>query len=169
MGLVEPLAKRPKVQVTTVEAPVVPPPPPPPPGFENAAALAASEDPFAAAGTLPILKAPSGALLPEEEFAASLAKPEVTLQVRIPNDRTQIAWNFYGQIVAQTADVMSTVKTVKQELAKQHLNDMPINKIQLRNPATGAFMKDGLTLASLNIGPTATLELVPRARGGGRK
>lgn len=169
----EPAAKRAKVQVTHVEAPTTAEAPSiqPPPGFEAQATAGASDDPFAAAGTVPLTKADSDAtaLLPEAEFAASLPKPEVTLQIRIPNDQTQIAWNFYGQIVAQISNVMSTVKMVKQELAKQHLNDMPVNKIQLKNPVTGTFLKDGLTLAALNLGPTASLELVPRARGGGRK
>ena len=173
-GEVEPANKRAKVQVTHVEAPSVAEAPsvPPPPGFEGHSALAATEDPFAAAATAFAVQptdSESAPLLPEAEFAASLSKPEVTLQIRIPNDRTQMAWNFYGQIVAQSANVMATIKTVKQELAQQHLNNMPANKIQLKNPSTGAFLKDSSTLAALNLGPTASLELVPRARGGGRK
>lgn len=174
-GQVEPPAKRAKMQVaqlqaptTTIEAPKVPQPP----GFEAEAMIGSTEEPFAAIGTAQAINEAgpeSMTLIPEADFAATLSKPEVTLQIRIPNDRAQIAWNFYGQIVAQTVNVMSTVKTVKAELAKQHLNDMPANKIQLRNPSTGAFLKDASTLASLNIGPTASLELVPRARGGVRK
>jgi UDP-N-acetylglucosamine 2-epimerase len=180
-GSVEPPAKRAKVQVTHVEAPTTtttvaaPFASQPPPGFQD---LASSEDPFAVAGTVPITSRtdePTGGgggggggdvLLPEAEFAASLPQPEVTLQIRIPSDQTQMAWNFYGQIISHSTNVMSTIKTVKQELSKQHLNDMPVNKIQLKIPETGVFAKDGLTLAALNLGPTARLELVPRARGG---
>jgi len=61
---------------------------------------------------------------------------------------------------------MSTVKDVKQELSQQHLNQMPINKVQLRLVTTGAFLKDAMTLAALNIGPTATLELKAKTRSG---
>jgi len=34
----------------------------------------------------------------------------------------------------------------------------------LKSTGTGVFLKDSNMLAALNIGPTATLELVPRAR-----
>ena len=103
-------------------------------------------------------------LLPAAEFVKTLSKPEVTLQVRIPNDPAQMAWNFYGQIVSVSVDVMSKVKAVKQELARAHLNGMPANKIQLKSPS--GFLKDSATLASLNIGPTATLDMIPKTRGG---
>jgi hypothetical protein len=104
-------------------------------------------------------------LLPEAEFAASLSKPEVTLQIRVPNDPTQMAWNFYGQILSMTVNVMSTVKSVKEELAKAHLNGMPANKIQFKDPGSG-FLKDKASLAALNIGPTATVDMVLKTRGG---
>ena len=80
-----------------------------------------------------------------------------------------MAWNFYGQIVSLNVDVMYDVKTVKMEISKAHLNGIAPNKIQLKNPATGVFLKDALTLAALNVGPGTTLELVPRARGGKKK
>ena len=102
----------------------------------------------------------------EADFAASLSKPEVTLQIRIPNDPAHAAWNFFGQIVSLSIDVMSSVKSVKQEMSRTHLNNMPTNKIQLKSTADGKFLKDALTLATLNIGPTATLELIPKTRGG---
>lgn len=175
-GSEEQPAKRPKVTYapSVLPPPVtfVPVPPPPPP------MAITIEDPFATAvtGAQPLLTTPTAAaglgpeLIPEAEFAASLAKPEVTIQIRVPNDPSQMAWNFYGQIVSLTVNVMSPVKTVKGELSTAHLNGMPANKIQLKNPATGAFLKDTLTLAALNIGPSSTtLELVPRARGGKKK
>lgn len=167
----EPPAKKPKVTYAPailppppgLDAPALPIPPPPPPPV--------SVDPFAAAGshalhqTTPL----NQELIPEAEFVASLAKPDVTIQIRVPNDPSQMAWNFYGQIVALAVNVMSQVKTVKGELSKTHLNGMPANKIQLRNPATGAFLKDSVTLAALNIGPSMTLEIVPKTRGGKKK
>lgn len=103
-------------------------------------------------------------LLPEEEFIRTLSKPEVTLQVRVPNDPIQMAWNFYGQILSLSVDVKSKVKAVKEELSKTHLNGMPPNKIQLKG--AGGFLKDSKTLASLNIGPTATVEVRSKTRGG---
>jgi hypothetical protein len=173
----EPALKRPRVEkITTVEAPPLPNAPPrvpAPPGFETVPHIdptaAALDETFASAGLAST--PPSGAtaqpqLISESEFAATLSQPEITLQIRIPNDRTQVAWNFYGQIIPLSVDVMSTVKVVKEQLSSSHLNAMPINKIQLKSVATGAFLKDNLTLAALNIGPTASLELLPRARGG---
>jgi splicing factor 3A subunit 1 len=181
-GAEPPPSKRPRVdKITMVEAPPLPTTTsriPAPPSFDAMAVVppidpttAALEGPLAGVGEsalTPSAAATASAvpLLSESEFAASLGSPDVTLQVRIPNDRTQIAWNFYGQTVAHAANVMSTVKQVKQQLSEMHLNGMPPNKIQLKASSTGAFLKDNLTLAALNIGPTASLELVPRARGG---
>ena len=177
----EPQMKRPRIdKVTIVEAPPqsnasrpAPPPPLPPPGFETMEPVprdlvsTAVVDPFAVAGEVqtPTMASKETELLSEAEFIATLSKPDVVLQVRIPNDRTQVAWNFYGQIVSETTNVMSTVKAVKQQLSQKHLNAMPINKIQLK-ASSGAFLKDNMTLAALNIGPTASVEVVPRARGG---
>lgn len=174
---IEPPAKRSRVDVvtTTIEAPPMPGQTAPATGAVTGAypappvtTTAVTEDPFAAAATTAAVPNKEGpkTLLPASEFAASLSEPSVTLQVRIPNDPMQMAYNFYGQVVALTTDVMSTVKAAKQELAKTHLNSINANKIQLKNTSTGTFLKDSMTLAALNIGPTATLELVPRARGG---
>ena len=111
--------------------------------------------------------APSETILSEADFAASLSKPEVTLQIRIPNDPAQMAWNFYGQILSLSVNVMSKIKDVKADLSRLHLNGMPVNKIQLKDPSSG-FLNNNQTLAALNIGPTATVELVPKTRGGRR-
>jgi splicing factor 3A subunit 1 len=182
----EPAAKRAKVVTyapAVLQQPLAP-------GMDFVAASAGPstdlmelEDPFAAAATgaaaPQVSAAPSSfssnpqqeMLIPEAEFAASLGgKTEITIQIRVPNDPSQMAWNFYGQIVSIAVNVMSQVKHVKEELSKAHLNGMPANKIQLKNPTTGTFLKDGVTLAALNIGPSSsTLELVPRARGGKKK
>lgn len=105
-------------------------------------------------------------LMPENEFIETLSKPEVTLQIRIPNDPTQMAWNFYGQTLSLTVDVKSKVKQVKEELSKTHLNGMPANKIQLKG--ANGFLQNSKSLASLNIGPSANLEMTPKTRGGRR-
>ena len=140
-------------------------------GYSNFTANGPTVDPFAAAaaGAGATATGAFSATPPtqsEADFLASLPRPEVTLQVRVPNDPAQMAWNFYGQIVSLSVHAMSTVKAVKQELSRQHLNQMPVNKVQLKLVTTGAFLKDAMTLAALNIGPTATLELKPKTRSG---
>lgn len=158
-GGYQPDSKRPRFDQAP---PSVPPPvPPPPPPAIN------PEEAFAAAAVpVTLTSNPGDGLLSEADFVASLDKPTVTLQVRIPNDPSQMAWNFYGQIISISTDVMSTVKDLKDEIARTHLNSMPANKIQLKHVATGSFLSNAKTLASLNIGPTATLELATRTRGG---
>ena len=184
----EPTFKRVRQDNSTMMAvpppPAIPPPPPPPPGFEARAPNSAAALKPAAPEQNPVTEqqetspvhggqpeSSAGAdsqnarvVLPEAEFAASLGKPEVALQVRIPNDPSQMAWNFYGQTLSVAVDVFSKVKAVKEELSKSHLNGMPANKIQLKHPSIG-FLKDAMSLASLNIGPTATLEMIPKTRG----
>jgi splicing factor 3A subunit 1 len=165
----EPEAKRQKVQLETVKSQPVPQPTiaHAPPRIESSVPEV-HDDPFAAAATAAndfVLQDVSDLLIPEADFAASLHSPEVILQIRVPNDRTQMAWNFYGQILSHTTNVMSQVKNIKHELSKAHLNGMPPNKIQLK-VANGTFLKDGNTLAALNLGPTVALELVPKTRGG---
>ena len=171
-----PAAKRPRVDmaITTVQAPpsmshAATPTTGYAPMTETATTVgedATSADPFAAGAAGVAATSAPAELLSAEDFAANLDKPEVTLQIRIPNDPTQMAWNFYGQVLSQTADIHSTIKTIKQTLSKTHLNDMPINKIQLRLPSGKFLNNNNATLAELNIGPTANLELQPKTRGG---
>ena len=164
----EPAAKRPKI-VTYAPSVLQPP------SVTAAPTLIAPptvEDPFAVAATgltMATSTLDNQDLIPEADFAAALSKPEMTLQIRVPNDPTHLAWNFYGQIVSISTNVMTQIKVLKSELSSTHLNGLPSNKIQLKNPATGAFLKDNFTLAAHNISPSTTLELVPRARGGKKK
>jgi splicing factor 3A subunit 1 len=113
----------------------------------------------------PVVPMEEKTLLSEEDFKASLDSPNVTLQIKIPNDSTQMAWNFYGQLVSIETNVMTKVKDVKTQLSQAHLNDMPGNKIVLKDPK-GGFLSNNATLASLNIGPIATLEMSLKQRGG---
>jgi len=170
-SLPEPVdTKRPRVETTAAN--LLPPPPPPPMMVPAAAAMAVPQDPFAAAAAGPAndeTEIAEGDLISAAAFAASLSSPEVRLQVRIPNDVTQTAWNFRGQIINTTADVMDTVKAIKSELSKGHLNDMPVNKMQLKNLVTKSFLKDSQSLAAQNVGPVAQLELVLRVRSRGRR
>jgi hypothetical protein len=105
----------------------------------------------------------------EMDFVALVGTADVELHVRIPNDPSQLEWNYYGQVVPMTVPILSTVKALKNELSQHHLNQLPANKMQLKNLKTGAFLKDSSTLAALNIGPGSMLEMVPRARGGKKK
>lgn len=170
-----PAPKKAREVVTTVVAPVTTLPPPPPPSAVTTVPPpppmkpSAPEDPFASAVSGVAAKVPPEApreRMSSTDFAASLTSPQVTLLIRIPNDPAQMAWNFFGQVVTLEVDVQSTIKQIKHEVSKS-LNGMAVNKIQLKYTPTGAFLnKANETLASLNIGPKASLEMLPKTRGG---
>jgi len=102
--------------------------------------------------------------LSETDFAKSLPSPTVTLSIQVPPSNNS-GWNFNGQIISVPVDVMTTIKAVKGQLTSE-LGGMPVNKMQLKSAAQG-FLKDGATLAFLNIGggTGALLELLPKVRG----
>lgn len=126
---------------------------------ENAEPAAGASDPA------PEGEAEEKILVSAEEFIATLEEPVVELSIKIPNDITQQNWNFFGQtLVLEDVDVHSVVKDVKSLLSKKHLNGMPPNKIQLR--VDGKFLNNNTSLAALNIGPKATLEVKTKQRGG---
>jgi hypothetical protein len=107
------------------------------------------------------------ATLSEADFCSSLSDKRIPLAITVPNDPSNASWKFNGQTLSITVDVMTVIKSVKQKIQSQL--GMPVNKMQLKSPNTG-FLKDGLTLAFLNIGPDhGALELVPKVRGRGRK
>ena len=101
-------------------------------------------------------------LIPDTEFAATLPTPNIQLEILIPHDATQMAWNFYGQTVSLNVPVMGTIKQIKEEL-RTHLNDIAINKIQIKSNLHG-FLKDNLSMAYYNLGPLVSLEMVPKTR-----
>ncbi|KAG7357962.1 SWAP domain splicing regulatory protein [Nitzschia inconspicua] len=176
---IEPISKRPRmdlqppkifsVQETALSPPTnIPPPPPPPPRpsttVDSSRGGLTEDGPDAPPS---IGTEESKQLLSEEDFRASLASPDVTLQIKIPNDSTQMAWNFYGQMVTLQVNVMTKVKDVKAQLSQQYLNDMPANKIVLKDiKGAGGYLSNTATLAALNIGPTATLDMSLKQRGG---
>lgn len=175
-----PLAKRARFE----ETPRIPPPPllpPPPTGMMPPPHAAIMPPPHTAMlppphapimpppGVPPELGLPpeeteTQELMSESDFCASLDSPMVSLAIQIPRDPSNSAWNFNGQVLTLSVDVMSKVKAVKEEL-QSHLGGMPTNKMQLKNESTG-FLKDGATLAHQNIGPSAKLELILKTRGG---
>lgn len=103
--------------------------------------------------------------LSETDFVESLPDRNVKLNISIPRDTSNTAWNLNGQKISLEVDVMTSVKAIKESL-QTHLGSMPINKIQLKSPGIG-FLKDSHSLAYLNIGST-DLEMVPKVRGGRR-
>jgi hypothetical protein len=102
-------------------------------------------------------------LLSEEEFAASLESPIVTLEISIPHDPSSQEWNFLGQTVSLSVNVMAKVKEIKEELSGS-LNKISVTKLQLKHSQHG-FLKDTISLAQLNLGPLVSLEMVPKTRG----
>ena len=142
--------------------PTMAPVPPPPPA---AASVAFTEPPPAATENDTETMETS---LSEADFAKSLSDPNVTLVITIPNDSTYASWNFNGQQISFVVNVMSKVKSVKQEIQSQ-LGGMPVNKMQLKH-LTAGFLKDNVSLAYLNIGPNNNkLELLPKVRMGRRR
>jgi splicing factor 3A subunit 1 len=105
------------------------------------------------------------ALVPAEEFAARFTSP-VNLYVTTPNDPSSAMWNLNGQTVSVSLTVTATVKDLKDRLAEQ-LGGMPVNKQVLKTPLAG-FLKDTQSLAALNIGEGALIELSVKTRGGKR-
>ena len=85
--------------------------------------------------------------------------------VRVPHDPSSSHWNFNGQTIDIPAKATTTVKDLKGML-KEKLGGMPTNKMQLKHPSSGFMNKDGLSLAFFNVGPMATIDLVPKTRGG---
>jgi splicing factor 3A subunit 1 len=163
-----PPAKRARVD-DTVTVPPPPPSMPPPPTGVMPPLPTGGMPPLPGAPVLPpppetAPPAPTTQeLISESDFCASLDSPTVSLTVQIPNDPSNSGWNFNGQSISLSVDAMSKVKDVKTEL-QSHLGGMPTNKMQLKDENTG-FLKDGKSLAYFNIGPTATLELIPKTRG----
>lgn len=140
--------------------PAIPPPPPPPnavvPPTQPPMPLP-SEEPAATTTTT------TNEPLSEQDFCASLESPTVNLTIQVPNESSNASWNFNGQSISLSVDVMSKIKAVKTEL-QSHLGGMPTNKMQLKDEKAG-FLKDASTLAHYNIGPSGTLELKTKTRG----
>ncbi len=102
--------------------------------------------------------------LSEADFADSLPSPTVTLSIIVPNDPNYSSWNFNGQTLSVSIDVMTKIKGLKQKLQPE-LGGMPVNKMQLKSPDVG-FLKDAFSLAKLNIAShSPAIELVPKVRG----
>ena len=103
--------------------------------------------------------------LSETDFADSLPNPMVNISIIVPNDSSYSSWNFTGQTINISIDVMTKIKGLKQKLQPQ-LGGMPVNKMQLKSPDVG-FLKDAFSLAKLNIAShSPAIELVPKVRGG---
>ena len=172
-GTDAPGAKRARLNTST-SLPLPPPPPPsasavplplPPPAPQIPVPVIKIND-GQPPSRVPELTPPAPDILPAQEFLASVTNPEATLvTVQVPKDPSS-KWNFDGRAISVTVDITTaTIKLLKESL-RSELGDMPVNRIQLRLPG-GGFLKDKDDLASLNIGPGSTLNLVQKTRGGG--
>jgi splicing factor 3A subunit 1 len=167
----EPAAKRTKIeepQMNIHPTMMVPPAPPAPPATAIPGLppppMPPQFDPNASAAIPPPPQQPT--ILSEDDFIATLDNPnEIYFCVLIPHDPSNSNWNFHGQTIDVTLTAKSKIKDVK-ELLKGQLGGMPMNKMQLRHPASGFMNKDGLSLAHYNVGPGMTIDLVPKTRGG---
>ncbi len=135
--------------------PVVLPPPPVPPPPHAAAPIEEKDTETIVVPTK----------MSEADFADSLSSPMVDISIIVPNDTSYSSWNFNGQTINVSIDVMTKIKGLKQKLQPQ-LGGMPVNKMQLKSPDVG-FLKDAFSLAKLNIAShSPAIELVPKVRGG---
>ena len=78
------------------------------------------------------------------------------------------AWGLQGQTVDVSVLVTSTIKHFKEALSAL-LGGMPAAKQQLKAVTGGAFFKDTQTLADLNLGSGASIDLTVKTRGGAKK
>ena len=95
-------------------------------------------------------------LVPEQEFAARYPSP-ISVNVSLPGEGE-------GKVLSVSISVTNCVKDLKEALVG--LTGMAANKQQIRH--NGAFLKDPQTLAAVNIGDGATVEMIGRSRGGKR-
>jgi len=111
-------------------------------------------------------------LMPADQFAALFGTGEISVQVQLPAVGTDASvpatWNLQGQTVTVAVKVTDSVKQLKELLSIQ-LGGMPANKQQLKASAAGlGFLKDANSLAELNVGDGAVLEMTLKSRGGKR-
>jgi splicing factor 3A subunit 1 len=106
------------------------------------------------------------AMIPEDDFAARYTS-SITVSIITPvdNSASTMAWRLQGQSVMLTVDIRSSCKDLKELLSAQ-LGGMPANKQQLKLRSGGWFLKDASSLAAMNVGDGAVLELSVRSRGG---
>lgn len=102
-------------------------------------------------------------LVSAEDFARRFPSP-VLVTVLVPAD-SESTWELRGQSLSVSISVTQSVKELKEQVGAL-VGGMPANKQQLKGPA--GFLKDKDTLAALNLGAGAVLELSVRSRGGKR-
>lgn len=103
----------------------------------------------------------------EAEFAAKYGHNPVTIYICVPSDPANSAWCLNGQTISFETPVLATGKDIKDRLSAL-LGGMPANKMQIRvrERTDLGFLKDTQTLATLNIGHGAYLDMTLRSRGG---
>ncbi|CAN8062507.1 unnamed protein product [Agarophyton chilense] len=96
-----------------------------------------------------------------------LAKQGNTAQVRVKLPvHNNIDWKLEGQEIEMSAPLKKTVGDLKSVLAK--MTNLPANKQKLSMTGLG-FLKDGMKLASYNLGDGAVISVEVKERGGRKK
>ena len=106
-------------------------------------------------------------LVSAEEFASRYDGP-INVNVNLPSDKSNEAWNLNGQTISISIDVRKSVKELREAITAM-LSDskMPTSKFQLKDLKSNAFLKDVASLAEMNIGHDyGHLELSLKSRGG---
>mmetsp|Transcript_7150 Transcript_7150/g.10551 ORF Transcript_7150/g.10551 Transcript_7150/m.10551 type:complete len:515 (+) Transcript_7150:824-2368(+) len=89
------------------------------------------------------------------------------LHIKVPEEGGDDSWGFRGQVIQLSADLMQTVKSLKEKLSGI-LGGMPVQKMKFKTNLH-SVLKDNETLASYNIASGNILELSVKERGGRRK
>ena len=89
------------------------------------------------------------------------------LHIKVPEEGGDDSWGFRGQVIQLSADLMQSVKSLKEKLSGI-LGGMPVQKMKFKTNLH-SVLKDNETLASYNIASGNILELSVKERGGRRK
>eukprot|EP00178_Gracilaria_changii_P015035 TRINITY_DN421_c0_g3_i1.p1 TRINITY_DN421_c0_g3~~TRINITY_DN421_c0_g3_i1.p1 ORF type:complete len:634 (-),score=146.55 TRINITY_DN421_c0_g3_i1:759-2660(-) len=109
-------------------------------------------------------EARSSSLMSAEEWLAKQgnnARVRVKLPVHSNKD-----WKLQGEEIEMSAPLKKTVAKLKKLLA--NMTNLPSNKQKLSISGVG-FLKDGMTLASYNVGDGAVIHVEVKERGGRKK
>jgi splicing factor 3A subunit 1 len=148
--------------------PPLPPLPPPPPSFlpPHASGAIPPSASIPAATAAPPQPPPAFEEVQQtpEEWAALNPGP-IYLTVNCADDSSVVeAWGLKGQsLTVELPGAMSLVKDLKIKL-QEMLGGMPPNKQMLK--ASVGFLKDSQSLAFYQLATGATIDLLPRKRGG---
>ena len=97
-----------------------------------------------------------------EEFASRYPHP-ITIYVSTPLDTSNPTWALTGESIAiPSVSVTMTIKDLKEVVTS--MIGIPTSKFQLKATDSTTFFKDSQTLAELNLGDQARVELSVKTR-----